>query len=208
MNLPSKTTMTATILVIGLASLPALATEADLDNDGVPNVAEPLLFTDPLMADTDGDGVGDLEDQDPVFAENPIATAGPAAPFTIGEALVEDNFDYALNRDAPDHLELQILNPGATDLTGFSIYYTITDLDVGTTEGYFRSLEGFTVSAAGEARIHLDDAEADGHFRANPNSSYAVSEAAKLVTVMVSAEGFAPVTVEINKDAGGAEAAD
>jgi hypothetical protein len=47
-----------------------------------------------------------------------------------------------------------------------------------------------------------------GHFRANPNSIYTTSQAAKTFTAMLKADGFAPVSVEIAKDKGGAEAAD
>ena len=198
----------ALFVAIGLAGAPAWAGNHDLDGDGIPNAAEPLLNTDPLNADTDGDGLNDLADDKPVFAENPMRLTGAAAPFSIGEALVENNFDYALNKDAPDHLEIQIMNPGAAALSGFSIYYTVLDLDAGTTEAYFKPLEGFSVPAGGDARIHLDSGETPGHFRDNPNGSYATSQAAKLMTVTVGIEGFAPVAVEINKDAGGAEAAD
>jgi hypothetical protein len=105
-------------------------------------------------------------------------------------------------------LEIQVMNPGATDLSGFSIYYTVKDLDAGTTEAYFKTLDGFGVPAGGDARIHLDTSDETGHFRDNPNGSYATSEAAKVLTVTLSVEGYAPLTTEINKDAGGAEAAD
>ncbi|MDG1375994.1 MAG: hypothetical protein P8P56_03015, partial [Yoonia sp.] len=172
------------------------------------NTAEPLIHTDPTNADTDGDGMNDLPDSNPVFAENTLATDGAPAPFTFGETLVENNFDYALNKDASDHLEIQVMNPTAADLTGFSIYYTIKDLDAGTTEAYLKPLDGFTVPAGGDMRIHLDTGEEAGHFRDNPNGSYATSQAAKLLTVTLKADGYALLTTEINKDAGGAEAAD
>ena len=47
-----------------------------------------------------------------------------------------------------------------------------------------------------------------GHFRANPNSIYITSQAAKTISVVLKADGFAPVSVDIAKDKGGAEAAD
>ena len=71
-----------------------------------------------------------------------------------------------------------------------------------------RKLDGFTVPAGGKARIHLDDAAIAGHFRTNPNGIYVTSQAAKTFSVTLATDGFAPVTVEIAKDAGGAEAAD
>ena len=198
----------ASILGLSLVSPSLSQTATDSDGDGVPDTAEVLLGTDPMVADTDGDGQNDLADADPTFMANPIDTSGAPAPFAIKEALVENNFDYAANKTANDHLELLVTNSGTAPLTGFSIYYSIKDGDSGKTEGTFRKLDGFSVPAGGEARIHFDDGLVAGHFRANPNSIYTTSQAAKTFTVMLKTDGFAPVSVEIAKDKGGAEAAD
>ena len=198
----------ASILGLQLAAPGFSQTADDTDGDGVPDLAEALLGTDPQVADTDGDGQNDLADADPVSLANPIDMGGTPAPFTIKEALVENNYDYAAKKDATDHLELLIANSGTTPLTGLSVYYSMTDADSGKVEGTFRRLDGFSVPAGGEARLHFDDGKMAGHFRANPNSIYLTSQAAKTVTVVVKAEGFAPVAVDIAKDKGGAEAAD
>ncbi len=198
----------ASILGLTLAHPGFSQTAADSDGDGVPDTAEVLLGTDPMVADTDGDGQNDLADSEPAFMANPIDMTGAVAPFAIKEALVENNYDYAAKKDATDHLELLVTNSGTTDLMGFSIYYTIKDADTGKVEGTFRKLDGFTVPAGGEARIHFDDGATPGHFRANPNSIYATSQAAKTFSIVVKADGFAPVSVDIAKDKGGAEAAD
>lgn len=84
----------------------------------------------------------------------------------------------------------------------------MTDADSGKVESIFRKLDGFMVPAGGEARIHFDEGVVPGHFRANPNSIYTTSEAAKAVTLVLKADGFAPVSVDVAKDKGGAEAAD
>jgi hypothetical protein len=197
------------LILNAVLALPVTAqTTTDTDGDGVPDASEVLLGTDPMVADTDGDGLNDLADTDAAFMPNPMKMDGGQAPFTIAEALVENNYDPVKKADATDHLELLIKNPGTQDLTGFSIYVAIKDADTGTTEGTFRKLDGFTVPAGGEARIHFDDGAAPGHFRANPNSIYATSQAAKTFTIAVQADGFAPVTTEIAKDKGGAEQAD
>ena len=133
---------------------------------------------------------------------------GTAAPFVLTEVLVENNYDPVAKIAAADHLEILVTNIGATALTGFSIYYSFTDVDTGTVDATFRTLDGFEVPASGEARIHFDDATVAGHFRANPNSTYITTPSAKTVSVTVAAAGFAPVMAEIAKDAGGAEAAD
>ncbi|MCX8509629.1 MAG: hypothetical protein ORN49_12270 [Rhodobacteraceae bacterium] len=196
------------LILNAVLALPVTAQTLDTDGDGVPDASEVLLGTDPMSADTDGDGLNDLADTDAAFMPNPMKMDGPAAPFTIAEALVENNYDPVKKADATDHLELLIKNPGATDLTGLSIYVAIKDADTSTTEGTFRKLDGFIVPAGGEARIHFDDGAAPGHFRANPNSIYVTSQAAKTFTIAVQADGFAPVTTEIAKDRGGAEQAD
>lgn len=201
-------TLISLLILNAIMTVPALAQTTDTDGDGVPDASEVLLGTDPMVADTDGDGANDLADADAAFMPNPIKIDGPAAPFQVTEALVENNYDPMKKADATDHLELLIHNPGATDLTGFSIYYAIKDADTGTTEGTFRRLDGFSVPAGGDARLHFDEATEPGHFRANPNSIYATSQAAKTFSVALQIDGFAPVTTEIAKDKGGAEAAD
>lgn len=203
-------TTTATALAALLLSTSlsfAQTTATDSDGDGVPDISEPLLHADPLNPDTDGDGVTDLADADPVNAPNPIIDAGQPAPYRIGELLVENNVDPATNSDAPDHLEIQLFNDGATDLTGFTVYYTITDNDSGAMESYIYRPD-IVVPAGGEARIHVDEGAMPGHLRANPNSLYLTSLSGKHVTVSVQAEGYAAMRATVEKDPGGAETAD
>ena len=208
MSLSQNLATVACLALLSAYTSAAAQTDPDTDGDGIPDTSEPLLGTDPLAADTDGDGLNDLADPKPVFADNPLDMGGAAATFAIKEALVENNYDYGAKADATDHLELLVTNSGAVDLTGFSLYYTITDADSGAVEGYTLPLPGFTVPANGEARVHLDGATITGHFRANPNGIYTTSQAAKMVSVVLKADGMAPVTVDIAKDKGGAEAAD
>ena len=211
MTLKKHFSTLALVSILGLTlASPGVSQAAttDTDADGVPDASEALLGTDPMMADTDGDGQNDLADTDPTVAPNPLDMTGAPATFAIKEALVEDNYDFAAKKDAADHLELLVTNSGSAPLTGFSIYYSITDADTGKTEGTFRTLDGFSVPAGGEARLHVDDASVEGHNRANPNSIYVTSPAAKTFSVMLKADGFAPVSVEIAKDKGGPEEAD
>ena len=126
MTLKRNMTTAALIAMLGLGTTaPAFAqTALDTDGDGIPDTSEPLLGTDPEMADTDGDGQNDLQDAAPVMADNPITMSGNPAPFAIREAIVENNYDPVAKADATDHLEWLVANTGTTDLTAFSLYYT------------------------------------------------------------------------------------
>lgn len=208
MTLKRTLTTAALLAMLGLGTSAHAQTDPDSDGDGIPDASEPLLGADPANADTDGDGLNDLADPKPAFAANHLEMTGAPASFAIKEALVENNYDFAAKKDATDHLELLVANTGPADLSGFSIYYAITDADSGAVEGYSLPLPGFTVPAGGEARIHLDDGSVAGHFRANPNGIYTSSQAAKTFDVVLKADGMAPVSVQIAKDKGGAEAAD
>lgn len=199
---------TTAILLLFAAGAAHAATGADSDGDGVPDIAEPLIHTDPQNPDTDGDGANDLADNAPALAADPFASAATTpAPFHIGEILVENNVDPVAHKDAPDHLEIQVVNDGAGPLSGFTLYYTLTDADSGDQEAYIAHPD-ITVPAQGTARIHVDTSDAPGHLHANPNSIYVTSQAGKHITATLGLDGYAPVMATVEKDPGGAEEAD
>lgn len=212
-SLQAATLRFAVAALLSVVLSPALntayaATVTDTDGDSVPHAAESLIHADLQNADTDGEGRDDLADRNPVLAENPMPLDGPTAPFRIAEALAENNYDPALKRDATDHLEILVANDCEQPLADFSVRFSIEDLDSGKSESYFRKLDGFEVPATGDARIHFEHGSVAGHFRANPESLYLRSAAAKTFTVLVQRGMTAPVSVEIANDAGGAEEAD
>jgi hypothetical protein len=194
------------LAMLVIPSVPALAA-TDSDGDGVPDKAEPILGTDPLNADTDGDGVNDLKDKQPVNAENTIAQTGKPNGFTF-TGIVENNIDAATRKDEPDHLELEIKNTSAESLNNLAVYFSIKDEGTGKTESYMKSLDGLVIKSGEVASVNFDDGKTTGHFRFNPNSFYYTSTNAKTFEVEVSAGGFAPAKIEIKKDQGGAEQPD
>lgn len=194
------------LLMLTTASVPAWAA-TDTDRDGVPDAAEAVLGTDPLNADTDGDGANDLADKNPVSAENPIAQSGKPNGFTF-TAKVEDNSDPVTKKDVSDHLELEVKNTSGEDLKGLAVYYTLKDDVTGKVESYFKPLTELVIGKDATVAVNFDDTSAAGHFRDNPNSIYRTSENGKMFTVQLAAAGFAPVQVEFKKDKGGAEKAD
>jgi hypothetical protein len=180
----------------------------DTDGDGIPDIAEKTLGTDPNNKDTDGDGVNDLQDKDPVFAENPISNNATKEGFLIINGIVENNVDPVTKKTVNDHLELTIKNTSGKDLKGFEIYYTITDKTTNKKEGYYLKASDLLIKSGETKAIHFDNGNGDGHFKENPNSSYFTSPNAKTFDVVISTADYKTVSLQIQKDAGGSEKAD
>ena len=176
----------------------------DTDGDGIPDSAEATLGTDPNNPDSDGDGQNDLADQQPMFADNPIQESSTTAGFTISGLLVENNVD-ASGADVADHLEFKVNNTSTTDLTGFEIYYTLTDQVTGTAQGYYRTLPDLSVKAGETQTIHFDNTGQPNHFSVNPNSAFYTDVNALNLDVTLHVAGFAPQTGSVAKDPAGAE---
>ena len=175
----------------------------DTDGDGIPDEAEKLLGTNPYAADTDGDGVNDVEDTDPAMAENPIAEANTVTlPIEVVDARVEDN-------QTADHLEITMRNTGSETLSGFDVYFTITDKLDGSQEGYYVNLDGLEIASEGTATIHFDnDLATPNHYIGNMNGLYGTSANGLIFDVTLHAADYAPLTFTVEKAEGTAEVAD
>jgi hypothetical protein len=139
------------------------------------------------------------------IASNPITNSSTAPGLAIVQVLVENNVDPATGGDAPDHLEIALRNDSSAELSGFIVYYEITDLTTSAKEGYCSALPGFTIPAGGERTVHFDNTGATDHFADNEFSLYHQSLNEMQVDVTVSATGVAPQTASVTKEAGGAE---
>jgi hypothetical protein len=180
----------------------------DSDGDGIPDVAETVLGTNPNAADTDGDGIDDKVDLNPTFAENPGFTSGGNEGFKIKQAIVENNYDFEAKKDAADHLEVTVQSMSDKDIYNMNAYYTITDDVSGKNEAYIVYLKDFILKAHETQTIHFDNDPRSGHFGANPNSIYYTSKNNQTLDVTLWSDGYVPQSLQINKDAGGAETAD
>ena len=140
--------------------------------------------------------------------DNPITNTSTTQSLTIDSVLVENNEDPS-GKAVDDHLEIAVTNTGTTDLSGFEVYYTITDPKTSDTESYYSQLPADFVIAGGDSRvIHFDNTGAADHFPVNQYSLYYTDPNALDLTVEVSATDSAPQTLTVAKDAGGAEEAD
>jgi hypothetical protein len=191
-----------------LATFPIQAAPGDADGDGIPDPAEALLGTDPMTIDTDGDGMNDKDDQKPLELADPIPDSGKPGGPVIRSAKVEDNMDPKTRKDVADHLEIDVRNPGATEIKGLQVFFTIRDDKGPAMESYYRKLPGFSVKAGATRALHFDlkgatdpAAETD-HFRSNENSMIYKTPNAKTVAIKIAPEGYAPSRLTIKKDEG------
>jgi hypothetical protein len=185
----------------------------DTDGDGLPDVAEKTLGTNPFNKDTDGDSVDDLNDKDSVFAENPIINNSTQEGFQITSILVENNYDPATKKAVDDHLEITLKNIIGKDLANFLVYYTIADNATNKKEGYIVKLTNFILKNDETKTAHFDNNNSPynlltDHFGENPNSIYKTNIDAKVFEVIISTPGYNVVSEKVNKDPGGSEKAD
>lgn len=139
---------------------------------------------------------------------NPITNTATTQTLKIDSVLVENNVDAA-GKTADDHLEISLSNAGPVDLGGVEIFYTFADPMTSVTENYYtKLLTDFTVPAYGKRVVHFDSTGQPDHFPVNKFSLYYTDKNALDVTVVASAQGAAVQTTKLQKDAGGAEAAD
>jgi hypothetical protein len=167
----------------------------DTDSDGLPDIVEKTLGTDPNNKDTDGDGQNDKDDKDPAVAAN--------EGFKITSMLVENNIDPVTKNAVDDHLEIELKNTSGKDIKGFEVYYTITDSVTNKIEAYFVKLPDFILKNGETKAINFDNKSGDGHYGVNINSIYFTSLNAKVFEATVSAQDFKPVIAKVSKDAGG-----
>jgi len=176
---------------------------ADTDGDGIPDDVEKTYGTNPYTADTDGDGISDKDDKEPLKAQDLIKeTSTVPLEVTIKDARVEDNA-------TADHLEITMTNTGKSDLSGFDIYYTITDKADQTQESYYQQLNGLTLAAGETKTVHFDNqiTEAD-HYYMNMNGLYGTSSNGLTFKIRLHAAGFQPMNFTVEKAQGTAEVAD
>jgi len=182
--------------------------DKDADNDGLPDIVEKTLGTDPNNKDTDGDSQDDMDDKNPVFTENPIDNNSITEGFVITSLLVENNIDPVTNKAVDDHLEIELKNTSGNELKGFEVYYTIKDNDTDVIEAYYVNLPDFILKSGETKSINFDNKDGNGHYSVNINSIYFTTMSAKVFEVTVSTDGYKPVSGKVNKDPGGEEKAD
>ena len=175
----------------------------DRDGDGIPDAVEKTYGTNPYLADTDGDGVNDKDDKNPVVADNPISkTSTLILTVTVKDARVEDNA-------SADHLEISLTNNSDKTIDNFEVYYTITDKKNKTQESYYQPLNNLTIKAGETITVHFDNQVNDAnHYYMNMNGLYGNSSNGLVFDVTIHANGYQNMTLTVEKSEGTAEVAD
>jgi hypothetical protein len=136
---------------------------------------------------------------------NPIKTTSTVHAIKFDSIQVENNLGSS-GRPVSDHLQFTLSNTGTSTLTGFQVFYTVTDNVTKQSENYYKKLpSSFTIPPNGTRTVHFDNTGAPDHFPVNRFGLYATSHNPLTITVMVSANGVAAETATAHKAAGGAE---
>jgi hypothetical protein len=184
----------------------------DSDGDGIPDSAEKVLGTDPLNSDTDGDGINDKADTNATLVDNPPQLLSGPVGFVIKDTMVENNVNETTKKAVQDHLEIILQNLGNTEITNFTAFYTIKDLNTSDEQSYELALNGFSLKPKEIKSVHIDTENPGnkdpGHYRANPNSLYYKSSNELEINVTVSANEFQSKVSSVKKAASGTEAPD
>jgi hypothetical protein len=149
----------------------------------------------------------DPQDIVPGLYANSIKNTSTISGLKIESGLVENNVDKT-GKIADDHLELVLKNSSTKDMNNFEAYYTVTDLVDSKKEGYYKKLTGLTLKAGETKTIHFDSNVGENHFGVNKDGLYFTGKNKMQFDVQISTPDFKVATIQIIKDAGGAELKD
>lgn len=149
----------------------------------------------------------DPQDIVPGLYTNVIKNTSTISGLKIESGLVENNVDKT-GKIADDHLELVLKNSSTKDMNNFEVYYTVTDLVDSKKEGYYKKLTGLTLKSGETKTIHFDSNVGENHFGVNKDGLYFTGKNKMQFDVQISTPDFKVATIQIAKDAGGAELKD
>ena len=140
--------------------------------------------------------------------KNPITNTSIEPGLEVLSSAVEDNVDPVTGAPIADRLQIELGNNTGKDLTGFEVFYTMTDITTGQIENYYQALTGYTLKANSTATIEFDGSPSAGHYPDNAFSLYRTSANQVDFEIEVSADGVKPATGSATKGPGAGDAAD
>ena len=141
-------------------------------------------------------------------SSDPIVNTATAPTLSITYAAAENNIDPVTNKNIADRLELTLKNTGTTPLTGFEVYYTMTDTKTGKSEAYYEKLSGMVLAAGQASTVYFDNKTDPGHYPENAFSIYRTSNNQVDFAIQVSATGSKIATATATKSPGTGEKVD
>lgn len=136
---------------------------------------------------------------------NPIQNTSTQPGLTIENAMAENNVDPSTNQPIPDRLQVTLKNSSAGSLTGFEIFYTMTDAVSHATESYYLPLRDLTLAAGATTTVFFDNERGVHHYAENRYSIYRSSKNKVDIAIEVSAQGVAIAKGTAVKGAGTGE---
>lgn len=136
---------------------------------------------------------------------NPIHNASTAPGLSIVTAIAENNVDPATKQPIADRLQVTLKNSSSGTLTGFEIFYTMTDAVTHASESYYLPLTGLTLAPGATTDVYFDNQPGAGHYAENTYSIYRSSKNKVDFAIEVSAQGVAIAKGHAVKGAGTGE---
>lgn len=209
MNRRTVTALGASV-VLGVAALTgcsaatSVGTGSPSSSSVVPAPGSPSASS-PTASSTDGSAPAGVVLPVP---SNPITNTSTASTLVITKAAVEDNVDPATGKAIDDRLQLTLKNTGTAPLTGFEVYYSMTDVVTKQTEGYYQKLDGLSLAAGAETTVYFDKLNQPGHYPENEFSIYRSSTNEVDFAIQVSATGAKVADATAVKSTGTGEKVD
>ena len=122
---------------------------------------------------------------------NPIINTSTGTGLSIVTAMAENNVDPATQKPIADRLQVTVKNTSSRPLSGFEVFYTMTDATTRKAESYYVPLTGVTVAAGASATVFFDNQAGPNHFGENKFSLYRSSTNRVDFAIEVSAKGAA-----------------
>lgn len=136
---------------------------------------------------------------------NPIKNTSTAPGLVLVGAMAENNVDPVTKQTIADRLQVQLKNTSSGTLSGFEIFYTMTDMTTKSSESYYTPLAGLSLAPGQEVTVYFDNQTGANHYPENKFSLYRSSKNEVDFTIQVSAKGVAVANGTAVKGAGTGE---
>ena len=136
---------------------------------------------------------------------NPIQNTSTQPGLSIENAAAEDNVDPSTKQAIGDRLQITLKNSSTKTLTGFEVFYTMTDATTHASESYYLPLTDLTLPAGATTTIYFDNEKGPHHYPENRYSIYRSSTNKVDFAIQVSAKDVAIAEGAATKGAGTGE---